>query len=256
MQDPPSLETEQNFTKLEPEEIKKMLADSFSYHNKKKTEKLEEKIPSSSIPWDVIDTCSEDSDEEVFCANKQIGVDEDDEELQNTEYMPDVAICLICNENFQDPVLLETHMAKTGHKNFEMMDCMQESEYQFYEDEMSLSFFIFKNYKKNGHKTNEEGKMKNAIYQEFIEFFEIRDFDLQSERVLNLFMPRIMAGMESSVSFFGNKKLKTEMYDFIETTIHHRFKCQSCTQPAFSTLSELKAHVERDSKLLSKKSLK
>jgi hypothetical protein len=29
----------------------------------------------------VIDTCSEDSDEEVFCASKQIGVDEDDEEL-------------------------------------------------------------------------------------------------------------------------------------------------------------------------------
>jgi len=29
----------------------------------------------------VIDTCSEDSDEEVICANKQIGVDEDDEEL-------------------------------------------------------------------------------------------------------------------------------------------------------------------------------
>jgi len=70
-----------NGNKREPEEIKNLLSDSFSYHNKKKTEKLEEKIPSSSIPWDVIDTCSEDSDEEVICANKQVGVDEDDEEL-------------------------------------------------------------------------------------------------------------------------------------------------------------------------------
>ena len=53
-----------------------MLADSFCYHNRKKTEKFDEKIPSSSIPWDVIDTCSEDSDEEVFCGDKQIGVDD------------------------------------------------------------------------------------------------------------------------------------------------------------------------------------
>lgn len=32
----PSLEEDQTFCKQEPEEIKKMLADSFSYHNKKK----------------------------------------------------------------------------------------------------------------------------------------------------------------------------------------------------------------------------
>ena len=64
----PSVEV--NDCKLEPEEIKNLLADSFSYQNKKKTEKLKEKIPSSSIPWDVIDTCSEDSDEEIDCANK------------------------------------------------------------------------------------------------------------------------------------------------------------------------------------------
>jgi len=70
---------QQNVIKQEPEEIKKMLADSFCYHNKKKTEKLEEKIPSSSIPWDVIDTDSEDSEEQVFCQDKKIGVDEDDE---------------------------------------------------------------------------------------------------------------------------------------------------------------------------------
>ena len=89
-----------------------------------------------------------------------------------------------------------------------------------------------------------------------MEFFDVRDLDLQSERVLNLFMPRIIAGMESGVSFFANKKLKTEIFDFMETTIHHRFKCQSCIQPAFSTFSEFKAHIERDSKLLSKKKLR
>ena len=132
---------QQNVIKHEPEEIKKMLADSFCYHNKKKTEKLEEKIPSSSIPWDVIDTDSEDSEEQVFCQDKKIGVDEDDEELKNTEYMPDAAICLICNEDFQDPILLETHMSKTGHKNFEMIDCNEESEYKLYEDEVSLSYY-------------------------------------------------------------------------------------------------------------------
>ena len=98
--------------------------------------------------------------------------------------------------------------------------------------------------------------MKDAIRQEFIEIFDIRDFDFQTEKVLNLFTPKIMAGMESGVSFFGNKKLKMEMFDFMETTIHHRFKCQSCSQPAFSTFSELKAHIERDSKLISKKSLR
>ena len=65
-----------------------------------------------------------------------------------------------------------------------------------------------------------------------------------------------MNGMESGVSFFGNKKLKMEMFDFMETTIYNRFKCQSCTQPAFSSFSELKAHIERDSKLISKKNLR
>ena len=190
-----------------------MLADSFCYHNKKKTEKLEEKSPSSSIPWDVIDTDSEDSEEQVFCQDKKIGVDEDDEELKNTEYMPDAAICLICNEDFQDPILLETHMSKTDHKNFEMIDCNEESEFKLYEDEVSLSYYQFKNSKKNGHKGDDNFKL--SISQEFMEFFDVRDLDLQSERVLNLFMPRIIAGMESGVSFFANKKLKTEIFDFM-----------------------------------------
>ena len=65
-------------------------------------------------------------------------------------------------------------MGKTGHKNFEMMDCSVESDYQFYEDEMSLSFFIFKNLKKKEVSITEDGKLRNASQQEFIEFFTRR----------------------------------------------------------------------------------
>ena len=46
------------------------------------------------------------------------------------------------------------------------------------------------------------------------------------------------------------------MFDFMETTIHHKFKCQSCTQPAFATFSELKAHIERDGMFISKKKMR
>ena len=71
-------------------------------------------------------------------------------------------------------------MAKTGHKNFDMIDCNYDSDNQFFEDELSLSFNYFQNSKNNGDKTNQEYQIKHAIQLEFMEFFDIRDFDLQS----------------------------------------------------------------------------
>jgi len=42
---------------------------------------------------------------------------------------------------------------------------------------MILSFFIFKESQKNGQKFDKEIEIKDAIRQEFIEIFDIRDFD-------------------------------------------------------------------------------
>lgn len=175
--------------------------------------------------------------------------DEDQEEEVEDLAFPETCLCLICNTELASPEAAKEHIDKTLHKNFEMVNSIPAFAEEFENSlQMFKSFNNINNAVEMPENEDELPAWEQQLICEFNLIFELEgDSPENAQKYFAIFQAKIkkamtLQGKVAPQSLFRNIPLKLEIFEFIQAQ-KKNYKCHSCSQPPFSSVQDLKDHI-------------